>query len=340
MRAAFSSGYALALVLGSVLADRLGAQQDSVPIKEWTVPWTKTRPRDPAVAPDGKIFFVGQQGNYVARLDPATGEFKRYEIDPGTNPHNLIVDAKGQVWYAGNRNGMIGRLDPATGAISRYPMPDSTARDPHTLVFDRQGNIWFTLQTSNFVGHLTTASGKILLVKMTTPRARPYGITLDPAGRPYFDLFGTNKIGTIDPKTMALKEYTLPDPQSRPRRIARTSDGNIWYVDYSRGFLGRLNPMTGETKEWANPSGKTSLPYAMTVDDADRLWFVETGVQPNRLVGFDPKTERFFGNTPIPSGGGTVRYMIFDPKTRLIWFGSDNDTIGRVTVPPARATTT
>ena len=322
------------------IATPLVAQADSVPIKEWTVPWAKTRPRDPAVAPDGKIFFVGQTGNYIARLDPATGEFKRFEIDPGTNPHNLIVDARGQVWYAGNRNGMIGKLDPATGTITRYPMPDSTARDPHTQVFDKQGNIWFTMQTSNFVGHLETSTGKITLVKMTTPRARPYGITLDSEGRPYFDLFGTNKIGTIDPKTMALKEYLLPDPQALPRRIARTTDGHIWYGDYRRGYTGRLDPKTGEVKEWKNPSGGTSLPYAMTVDDADRIWFVETGVQPNRLVGFDPKTERFFSQTPIPSGGGSVRYMIFDPKTRFIWFGSDNDTIGRVTVPPARATTT
>jgi virginiamycin B lyase len=282
---------------------------------------------------------VGQVGNYVARLDPATGEFKQYVIDPGTNPHNLVVDARGQVWFAGNRNGMIGKLDPATGAITRFKMPDSTARDPHTQVFDKQGNIWFTLQQSNFVGHLTTATGKIELVKMTTPRALPYGIVLDPDGRPYFDLFGSNKIGTIDPKTMQLKEYVLPDEKSRPRRIARTSDGYIWYVDYTRGYLGRLDTKTGATKEWANPSGKTSLPYAMTSDDADRIWFVETGVQPNRLVGFDPKTERFFSNTPIPSGGGTVRYMIFDAKSRMIWFGSDNNTIGRVTVPPAKFTT-
>lgn len=332
----------LALVVAPVLGSPLAAQRDtlSAPIKEWTVPWTKTRPRDPAVAPDGSVFFVGQVGNYIARLDPTSGEFKKYEIDPGTNPHNLIVDAKGQVWYAGNRNGMIGRLDPASGAITRYPMPDSTARDPHTMVFDKQGNIWFTLQTSNFVGHLTTATGKITLVKMTSPRGRPYGIVVDSDGRPYFDLFGTNKIGTIDPKTMELKEYTLPDAASRPRRIARTSDGHIWYVDFSRGFLGRLDPKTGETKEWANPSGKTSLPYAMTSDDADRLWFVETGVQPNRMVGFDPKTESFFSNTPVPSGAGAVRHMIFDPKTRFIWFGSDANTIGRVTVPPAKKITT
>ena len=332
----------LAAALAAVpVLDRPLAAQDSltVPIKEWTVPWNKTRPRDPAVAPDGKIFFVGQVGNYIAHLDPATGEFKQYAIDPGTNPHNLIVDPKGQVWYAGNRNGMIGKLDPATGAITRYKMPDSTARDPHTQIFDKQGNIWFTLQQSNFVGHLNTTSGKIELVKMTATRSLPYGIVLDSEGRPYFDLFGTNKIGTIDPKTMQLKEYVLPD-SSRPRRIGRTSDGYIWYGDYRRGYLGRLDPRTGQVKEWQNPSGRTSLPYAMTVDDADRIWFVETGVQPNRLVGFDPKTERFFTSTPIPSGGGTVRYMIFDPKTRYIWYGSDNDTIGRVTVPPVRITTT
>ena len=317
------------------------ARPDSVPvpIKEWTVPWERPRPRDPAVAPDGKIFFVGQTGNYVARLNPATGEFKRYEIDAGTNPHNVIVDAKGQAWYAGNRNGMIGRLDPATGTITRYPMPDSAARDPHTLILDQQGNIWFTMQTSNFVGRLNTATGKINLVKMTTPNARPYGIWLDREGRPYFDLFGTNKLGTIDPKTMALREYTLPAEQSRPRRIVLTSDGSVWYADYSRGYLGRLDPKTGAVKEWPSPSGRASLPYAMTVDDADRLWMVETGVQPNRLVGFDPKTESFFSMTPIPSGGGSVRYMVFDPKTRVIWFGTDANTIGRAQVPPLKPTT-
>jgi virginiamycin B lyase len=92
---------------------------------------------------------VGQEGNYVARLEPTTGKFTRFEIDPGTNPHHLIVDAKGRVWYAGNRNGMIGRLDGESGAITRYPMPDPAVRDPHTLVFDRtQEHIWFSAQQS------------------------------------------------------------------------------------------------------------------------------------------------------------------------------------------------
>ena len=317
-----------------------GVRPDSitVPIREWTVPWERTRPRDPAVAPDGKIFFVGQAGNYLARLDPATGEFKRFEIDSGTHPHTVVVDAQGIAWYAGNRNAMIGRLDPATGQITRFRMPDSTLRDPHTMVIDRDNNIWFTMQGSNAVGHLNTTTGKISFVKMTAPRSNPYGIVLDRDGRPYFDLFGTNKIGTIDPKTMALREYVLPD-SARPRRIAYTSDGYVWYGDYRRGFLGRLDPKTGEVKEWRNPSARSSLPYALTSDDAGRIWFVETGVQPNRLVGFDPKSETFFSITAIPSGAGTVRHMVFDPKTRVIWFGTDLNTIGKAEVPPARPTT-
>jgi virginiamycin B lyase len=59
------------------------------------------------------------------------------------------------------------------------------------------------------------------------------------------------------------------------------------------------------------------------------VWFVTTGAFPNRLVGFDPKTETFFSDTPIPSGGGAVRHMFFDRGRREIWFGTDTNTIGR-----------
>src|SRR5215218_3127542 len=84
------------------------ALPDSVTIDEWRVPWEKSRPRDPYVAPDGSVWFVGQVGNYLARLDPVSGKFTRTEIDAGTNPHNLVVARDGKVWYTGNRNGMIG----------------------------------------------------------------------------------------------------------------------------------------------------------------------------------------------------------------------------------------
>jgi virginiamycin B lyase len=74
----------------------------------------------------------------------------------------------------------------------------------------------------------------------------------------------------------------------------------------------------------------------MVVDDSDRVWVVETGVQPNRFVGFDPMSGEFFSNVPVESGGGTVRHMYFDAKTNSVWFGADTNTVGVAKLPPRR----
>jgi virginiamycin B lyase len=304
-----------------------------ITINEWPVPWERTRPRDPSVAPDGTIWFVGQQGHYVASLKPATGEFKKYELEPGAGPHTQIIDRQGYVWFTANLKGYIGRLDPQTGEIRKFPMPDPAARDPHTMVLDSKGNIFFTVQNGNFVGKLEPATGDVKLVKMSTDGARPYGIILDPEEYAWFNQFGTNKIGRMEPTSLEVKTYNLPDDRARDRRIARTSDGYIWYTDYARGYLGRLDPDTGDVEEWAAPSAANSRPYAIGVDDKGRVWFTETGVRPNQFVGFDPTTEKMFSVTEIKSGGGAIRHMVFDPKTRSFWFGTDTNTIGQAVVP-------
>lgn len=308
-------------------------QQDTVEIQEWLVPWPNTRPRDPSVGPDGLVWFVGQQADYVASFDPEIEEFRRYPLPVGAGPHNVVTAPDGTIWYTGNRQANIARLDPTTGAITTVPMPHSRARDPHTLVFDDQGTGWFTVQHGNMVGRLEPETQEVTLIDVPVPNARPYGIVVDGQRRPWIATFGTNAITTIDPSSLRLRMLQLPDRRARPRRLAVTSDDLVWYVDYARGFLARLDPTTGAVREWAAPGGAAALPYAMTVDDADRLWFVETGPRPNRLVGFDPRTEQFFSVTAIPSGGGSVRHMVFHRPTRTIWFGTDANTIGRAHVP-------
>lgn len=326
-----------ALIAVSALASDLTAQTPAkarAQITEWVVPWENTRPRDPYVDAQGKVWFVGQAGNYIAQLDPVSGQFKRYEIEAGTHPHNLIVDKSGKVWFAGNRNARIGALDGATGKSAIYAMPGGAPRDPHTMIFDRQGDIWFTAQGGNAVGHLETKTGKIRIADVSTKDARPYGIVMDARGRPWFAQLGTNKVGMIDPATLKITDYTLAHDRTRVRRLDVTPDGVIWYGDYTRGMLGRFDPATGTTKEWALPSGATSLPYAMAIDDRNRVWLAETGVQPNRLVAFDIKTESWVSETPIgESGAKTVRHMVFHPPTRTLWFGTDANTIARVKVP-------
>lgn len=302
-------------------------------ITEWEVPWTTGRPRDPYLDSSGNVWFCGQGGAYLARLNPATGKFDKFDLGEERGPHNLIIDAQDQVWYAGNTTGHIGKLDPATGAIQKFPMPDEKARDPHTLIWDRDGNIWFSVQVGNFIGRLTVASGKVELVPVSTPSARPYGIVIAPDNRPWIVLFGTNRLAAVDPATLRLTEIELPRSDARPRRIGVTTNGDIWYGDYAGGMLGRYRPSDGSFREWRLPGGAGSWAYGMAVDDRDRVWVAETGVQPNHLAGFDTATEEFFIREPVPSGGGTVRHMFFHPATRTVWFGADTNYVGRVAVP-------
>jgi len=336
----------VAAALGSIAIPAPGgAQENNDPkLTEWQVPWANTRPRDPYVAPDGKVWFVGQAGHYAGVLDPATGDIERVDLPEGAGPHNIVVDAEGVPWYTGNRVGNIGRIDPKTREVQIFPMSDERARDPHTMTFDAAGDVWFTVQGGNFIGKLWKKTGQVRLVEAPSVpgrggqmgSSRPYGIEMDSKDRPWIVLFNTNKIATVDPETFALKTFDLPDPGARPRRIGITSDDMVWYVDYARGYLGRLDPASGGVKEWPMPSGAQARPYGMAVDGDDRIWFVETGVQPNKFVGFDPATEDFFSSVAVESGAGTIRHMMFDPKTNSVWFGADVGTVGRAVLPPKR----
>ena len=318
------------LVSSATLADELD-------IREWQVPYERSVPRDPFAESATSVWFVGQRGGYLAHLDTTTGEFTQVPLKDGSGPHNLIVGSDGVAWYAGNLNGLIGRYDPATRKIEEIPMPLEAARDPHTLIFDAgEQHIWFTVQHSNMIGRLNIETRKVDLVPSQTAGSRPYGIKLAPDGSIWVVLFGTNKLAHIDPDTLALVEVELPNAGSRPRRLEVLEDGGVWYVDYALGTLGRYDPVGKGIQEWPLPQGERSLPYGMASDSGGKLWMVATGVQPNVFLGFDPETETFFGETEVPSGGGTIRHMHYHDPSGAVWFGTDTNTIGRVIVEPGK----
>jgi virginiamycin B lyase len=308
-----------------------------VTFKEWVTPTLGQRSRDPVQADDGSIWWAGQFGNLIGRLDPKTGEMKEYPLPPMAKPHSVWLDDKGMAWYTGNMNGTIGKVDPATGKVTEYKMPDPAAKDPHTAVFDKKGILWFTLQNSNMVGRLDPASGDIKLVTLATPNSKPYGIKIDADGAPWFACNGRPCLVKIDPATMALTEVKLPLEGTTVRRLDIADDGMIWYVNSGRGQLGRYHPKTGEIKEWASPSGPKSHPYAIVVVDGI-VWYNESGMRPDPLVRFDPKTETF-QSWAIPSGGiyaGIIRHMRATREGNILIHQSSTNRIMQVT-PQRRA---
>jgi virginiamycin B lyase len=195
----------------------------SVPIKEYELPTPKSRPHDPAVAPDGSLWYTAQGANKLGRLDPQTGQFKEYPLKtPGSGPHGLVADRDGNIWFTAIAGGYVGKLDPKSGEITEYRPSSPTEIDPHTPAFDHDGILWFTNEETNYVGRLDPKTGRMTLAKSPTPHAVPYGIVVLPSNVPIFCEFGTNKLATIDPRTMTIHEYVLP-------LRARVRGGLLWH---------------------------------------------------------------------------------------------------------------
>jgi virginiamycin B lyase len=303
----------------------------TVEIKEYEVPTANSRPHDPALAPDGSLWYTGQVANKLGRLDPKTGEIKEYPLKtPNSGPHGLVADKQGNIWFTAISGEYVGKLDPKTGEITEYRPPQGAKVDPHTPTFDQNGTLWFTNQESNAIGRLDPRTGKMDLKQSPTPHSVPYGIVVSQKGVPIFCEFGTNKLASIDPKTMEIKEYMLPEG-ARPRRLALAKDGAVYYSDYARGYLGHFDPATGKQEEWPSPGGAQSHPYGIAITQDGTVWYSESGVRPNTLVKFDPATNKF-ETTPIPSGGGVVRNMVATPDGRLYLACSGVNKVAVVTV--------
>jgi virginiamycin B lyase len=314
------------------------AANADVEFSTWQVPWEKTRPRDPYVCPvTGTIWFAGQGGHYVGHFMPEKEKFSKIDLPDGTGPHNVIVDDEGGIWIAGNLQGWIGLMNAKTETLEKFDMPDGVS-DPHTLMFGslnengaNEDGIWFTAQRSNVIAYLDTHSGDVRTWEMPRKGSRPYGIEVTEEGQPWSVLVGTNQLATI--VDGELETINLPREETRPRRIALTSDGRVWYVDYAAGYLGVYDPEDESVREWRSPSEGNARPYGMAVDANDRIWYVETGPQPNRWIGFDTRAEEFISNVEIPDSGGAVRHMHFDADTNSIWFGMDTNYMARAKLP-------
>ncbi len=312
-------------------AARLVPGEVQVSFREWAVATPDAFPHDPLATRDGAVWYTGQHGSLLGRIDPQSGAIKEFRTQvPDSGPHGLTADAAGNIWFTANYAGYIGKLNPASGAVTEYKLGDPAARDPHTPVFDQKGVLWFTVQGANRIGRLTPDTGEMKLVTVPTAHALPYGIAVTSTGVPFFAEFGTHQIASIDPDTLTIHEHALPNPESRPRRIAITRDDAIWYSDYARGFLGRFDPKSGTAREWPSPGGAHSQPYGITVID-DIIWYSESNVKPNTLVRFDPRTQKF-QTWPIPSGGGVVRNMMPVPGGGLVLAESGAGKVALVTI--------
>jgi virginiamycin B lyase len=314
----------LAMAGGSNYTVAPGVSQPGGKVSEWPVPTPKFA-RDPAAAPDGKIYIAVMQGNKLARFDPATAKFDEWDLPEGTHPHGLLVDEKGTVWMTGHGNGTLLEIpfvngQPGTMVAHKTP----SGGTPHTIIFDGRDALWFTNQGADKVTRFERTSRK-----MTEFGSRdgPYGLALDRQGNVWFCQASGRRVGRIDAASGQVSEIDL-GRGSLPRRIAAAPDNTLWVTRYGDGKLTHIDARSGKVlKSYDMPAGPGGNPYAVTVDGAGKVWANEIGTDTVAL--FDPAAEKF-RVFPLPTSNEGIRKMIVDAKGRLWYMGSHSGKLGVV----------
>ena len=301
-----------------------GVSQPAGKVSEWPVPTPKFA-RDPAAAPDGKIYIAVMHGNKLARFDPATQKFDEWDLPEGTRPHGLVVDEQGTVWMTGNGNGTLLEIPFVNGQPGKMVAHKTpSGGSPHTIIFDGRSALWFTNQSADKVTRFDRASRKMTEFDS---RDGPYGLAMDKQGNVWFCQASGQRVGRIDAATGQVTEIDL-GRGSLPRRISAAPDNTLWVVRYGDGKLTHIDAKTSKViKSYDTPAGEPGKPYAVTVDGTGKVWMNEIGTDTVAL--FDPSTEKF-RVFPLPTKNEGIRKMIVDAKGRLWYMGSHSGKLGVV----------
>ncbi len=291
---------------------------------EYDVSGSKGLPWSASPDKDGNFWipYYGR-GNEVARLDPKTGELKRFPLpfDETAGVHSVVRGPDGMVYFTEFALDRLAKLDPQTGKIAEFQehveVPGERA-DKHTVRVDAKGNLW---ASGSPLSKYDQETGKYTQF-MEVPSS--YGITFDKQGNVWFCVLKKDgKIGRIDAKTEKVTQWS-PPTQGTPQRLAIDADGIVWFTERTGNKLGRFDPKTETFKEYPLP-GPSASPYPIIVGKDNGIWYGSTDQD---LIGrLDPATGKVV-EYPFPHSEAMMREFFLDAQGR-IWFATPtNNRVG------------
>ena len=291
---------------------------------EYDVSGSKGLPWSASPDKDGNFWipYYGR-GNEVARLNPNTGELRRFSLpfEETAGVHSVVRGSDGMVYFTEFALDRLAKLDPQTGKITEFQenvvMPGARA-DKHTVRVDAKGNLW---ASGSPLSKYDQETGKFKQF-MEVPSS--YGITFDKDGNVWFCVLKKDgKIGRIDAKTEMVKQWS-PPTQGTPQRLSIDSDGIVWFGERTGNKIGRFDPKTETFKEYPLP-GPAATPYAIIVGKDSGIWYASTDQD---LIGrLDPKTGKVI-EYPFPHSEAMMREFFLDAQGR-IWFATPtNNRVG------------
>jgi virginiamycin B lyase len=176
------------------------------------------------------LWFTVQQGNFVGRLDPATGKIVLKRLPTAdSRPYGIAVDSRGFPFFCEFGANRIGRIDPATMTITEYRLPQGAR--PRRIAVTPDDMVWYTDYRRGYLGRLDPRSGKA--EEWPAPggrKAAPYGMTATRDGAVWFSESGVtpNSIARFDPQTKKFTTWPVPSGGGVIRNMAATPQGDIY----------------------------------------------------------------------------------------------------------------
>ena len=265
----------------------------------------RTGIHDVAPAPDGGVWFSAQRSGHLGWFDPASGKVELVALGGGSSPHGVIQGPDKAAWLTDGGQNAIVRVGWPDRAVRAFPLPAGTRyANLNTAAFDGNGDLWFTGQ-SGFVGKVETKTGTVT-VKESPRGTGPYGICTTPAGDVWWCSLAGSFIARIDRKTGDSHVVEPPTPRQGARRVWSDSQGRIWVSEWLSGNVSMHDPAKSTWRTWKVP-GENPKPYAVYVDDRDKVWLSDLGS--NAIFSFDASTEKFT-RIALANEGAAVRQIL------------------------------
>ena len=267
-----------------------------------------SRPHDVAPAPDGLVWYTGQNRGVLGILDPRTGVVREIVLGSGSRPHGVIQGPDGAAWITDGGQNAIVRFDPGNDEVKVWPLPAGTGNaNLNTAAFDGDGVLWFTGQNGIY-GRFDPATETMDVYP--APRGRgPYGITATPSGEVCYASLAGSHIARIDRVTGEAIVIEPPTPNQGARRVWSDSHGRIWVSEWNAGQLSLYDPADGSWRSWQPPGADPAI-YAVFVDGRDIVWLSDFAA--DAVYSFGPSTEQFT-TYPNSGTGGDVRQILGRP---------------------------
>jgi virginiamycin B lyase len=196
------------------------------------------------IGPDGAPWVTDSGLNAIVRVDPATGEVRRFPLPanrPAVNLNTAAFDTRGVLWFTG-QSGVYGRLEPRTGRVEVFDAPRGPG--PYGITATPDGTVWYASLAGNHIARVDPLTGQATVVEPPTPAQGARRVWADSAGRVWVSEWNAGQVGVYDPATRAWREWRLPGEHPQAYAVYVDDHDVVWLSDFGSNVLVRFEPAT------------------------------------------------------------------------------------------------